>query len=356
MHVMETACDTSVGAERGISARAAETAADPDSCDYNVHCGDARAVAEVDDLDSGGDGDSHSDDARTEKVAANRNGSADGGAYAAEAAGDTGHGGGVGGDEPSIDALMPKAATNQASETDCDVRGGDGPAVGSDLSNLNRNSDAAVSGDSYTIIHNCSVIGSDSERLMGPSSVTAASSHLIAMAANGSAAATMAVDSDGVADGCDSDTAAGGTMIKAASSDSKAVSMNVSDVTWSATAWCGSEIAPGPGRADSDEINSRMAKSHEMHIIDDAFAVIGIFQILLVGLYCLPLVLPDRVSIMRLFHPGVMKLASWENLFIEPFHRSWLIDWMSKVPELSARDPRESVSGSAASLRSEVIF
>jgi hypothetical protein len=65
-----------------------------------------------------------------------------------------------------------------------------------------------------------------------------------------------------------------------------------------------------------------MAKSHEMHIIDDAFAAVAIFQILLVGLYCLPLVLPDRVSIMKLFvHPSVMKLASWENLFIEPVHR-----------------------------------
>ena len=65
-----------------------------------------------------------------------------------------------------------------------------------------------------------------------------------------------------------------------------------------------------------------MAKSHEMHIIDDAFAAIAIFQILLVGLYCLPLFLPDRVSIMRQFvHTSVMKLASWENLFIEPVHR-----------------------------------
>ena len=382
VHMMETASNAGVGAERGmISARAAETAADPDSCDGNVHCANAREVAKVDDPDSGGDGDARSNDARTEKVAANRNGSADGGAYAAEAAGDPG--GGVGGDEPGIEAHT-KAATDPASDIYGDVRGGDGPAGPYDLNNLNRNhdSDAAVRGDSYTMIHKCSIVGSDSERLLSPSSDAAVSSSLVAMAAADgcSATAAAAVDSavaNGEVDGCDSDTMAGGTVIKAASSDSQAVSVNVSDVTWSAAAWCGSEAAPGPGRADSDEINSRMAKSHEMHIIDDAFAAIAIFQILLVGLYCLPLVLPDRVSIMKLFvHPSVMKLASWENLFIEPVHRwragrtcsfflhyikpfydrfdlfhNWLMDWRLKG-ELSVSDPREF--GSAASLSSEV--
>ena len=79
----------------------------------------------------------------------------------------------------------------------------------------------------------------------------------------------------------------------------------------------GSSSRPGSGRLGRD-----LSKSHEMHIIDDAFAAVAIFQILLVGLYCLPLVLPDRVSIVKLFvHPSVMKLASWENLFIEPVHR-----------------------------------
>ena len=136
----------------------------------------------------------------------------------------------------------------------------------------------------------------------------------------------------------------------------------------------GSSSRPGPGRADSEEISSRMAKSHEMHIIDDAFAAVAIFQILLVGLYCLPLVLPDRVSIMKLFvHPSVMKLASWENLFIEPVHRwragrtcslflhyikpfydrfdlfhNWLLGWRSNG-EPRVRDSRESKYGAAAS-------
>ncbi len=66
VHMMETANDTFGGAVRGIGARAAETAADPDNGNGDVHCGDAREVAEVDDSDSGGDGDSRSDNALTE--------------------------------------------------------------------------------------------------------------------------------------------------------------------------------------------------------------------------------------------------------------------------------------------------
>ncbi len=142
---------------------------------------------------------------------------------------------------------------------------------------------------------------------------------------------------------------------------------------------CGSEAASGPGRAYSDKDTSRMAKNPNIHVVDDAFAAIAIFQILLVGLYCLPLVVQDRVSIMRLFvHPSVMKLASWENLFIEPFHRwragrtcslflhnikpfydrfdlfhNWLLGWRSNG-EPRVRISRESESGAAASPGSDV--
>jgi hypothetical protein len=137
---------------------------------------------------------------------------------------------------------------------------------------------------------------------------------------------------------------------------------------------CGSEAASGPGLANSDKDTLRMAKSPYMHVVEDAFAAIAIFQILLVGLYCLPLVLPDRVSIMSLFvHPSVMKLASWENLFIESVHRwragrtcslflhyikpfydrfdlfhNWLLGWRSNG-EPRVRDSRESKYGAAAS-------
>ena len=364
--MMETASDTVDGPECDIGARAAETAADQDHCDGDVHCGNAQKVVEADDPDIGGDGDVRSDDAYTEKVASNQNSSSDGGAYAAEVAACTV--GGVGG-EPGIDAHTTEAAADPASDTDGDVRGGDCPAGPDD-------SDAAVSDYSYTTINNYLIVGSVSEILMSHSSGTAASSNLVYdMAANGLA---TAVDSDavadGVVDGCDSDITTGGTVVKAVSSDSKAVSVGVSVVTWSEAACrCGSAAAPGPVRADSEEISSRMAKSHEMHIIDDAFAAVAIFQILLVGLYCLPLVLPDRVSIMKLFvHPSVMKLASWENLFIEPVHRwragrtcslflhyikpfydrfdlfhNWLLAWRSEG-ELRVRDPR------SASLSSDV--
>jgi hypothetical protein len=203
------------------------------------------------------------------------------------------------------------------------------------------------------------------------------------MAADGSAA-TAAVDSGavagGVVEGCDSDTTAGGTLVKAASGDSKAVSVGVPDVILLVAACrCGSEAASGPGRANSDKDTSRMAQSPDMHVVDYAFAAIAISQILLVGLYCLPLVLPDRVSIMRLFvHPSVMMLASWENLFIEPVRRwragrtcslflhyikpfndrfdlfhNWLLGWRSNG-EPRVRDSRESATGAAASPGSDV--
>jgi hypothetical protein len=77
--MMETASDTVDGPECDIGAHAAETAADPDHCDGDVHCGDAREVVEADDPDIGGDGDVRSDGAHTEKVAANQNSSSDGG-------------------------------------------------------------------------------------------------------------------------------------------------------------------------------------------------------------------------------------------------------------------------------------
>jgi hypothetical protein len=191
-----------------------------------------------------------SDGAHTEKVAANQNSSSDGGSYAAEVAACTV--GGVGG-EPGMDAHTTEAAADPASDTDGDVRGCDCPAGPDD-------SDAAVSDYSYTTINNFLIVGSVSEILMSHSSGTAASSNLAHdMAANGSVMAT-AVDSDAVADGvvdrCDSDITTGGTVVKAVSSDSKAVSVGVSDVTWSEAACrCGSAAAPGPGRADSEEIS-----------------------------------------------------------------------------------------------------
>jgi hypothetical protein len=208
-----------------------------------VHCGNARKVVEADDPDIGGDGDVRSDGAHTEKVAANQNSSSDGGAYAAEEAAYTG--GGRGG-EPGIDAHATEAAADPASDTDGDVRGCDCPAGPDD-------SDAAVSDYSYTTINNFLIVGSVSEILMSHSSGTAASSNLAHdMAANGSVMAT-AVDSDAVADGvvdrCDSDITTGGTVVKAVSSDSKAVSVGVSDVTWSEAACrCGSAAAPGRAR------------------------------------------------------------------------------------------------------------
>ena len=65
---------------------------------------------------------------------------------------------------------------------------------------------------------------------MSYSSNTAASSKLVAMAADGSAT-EAAGDSDAVADGgveeCDSDTTAGGTVIKAARSDSEVVAVGL---------------------------------------------------------------------------------------------------------------------------------
>ena len=141
-----------------------------------------------------------------------------------------------------IDAHTTKAAADQAIDTDGDVRGGDCD-----------DSDAAVSDYSYTTIDNFLIVGSVSETLMSHSSDTAASRNLADMAANGSvtAATVDSADRDGVVDGCDSDITTGGTVVKAASSDSKAVSVGVSDVTWSEAACrCGSAAAPGPGLAD----------------------------------------------------------------------------------------------------------
>ena len=89
------------------------------------------------------------------------------------------------------------------------------------------------------------------------------------------------------------------------------------------------------------------------------------------GLHCLPLVLPERVSIVRwLIHASVMKLASWENMFsIDIFHRwragricslflhcitptydrfgwfhNWHLNWGSKVQQ-RVSDSRDSESG-----------
>ena len=61
----------------------------------------------------------------------------------------------------------------------------------------------------------------------------------------------------------------------------------------------------------------------QVRAINDDCAVLAFVQILLlVGFYCLPLVLPTRVSISSLVHlPSVMKLASWKGLFIKLVHR-----------------------------------
>jgi hypothetical protein len=56
-------------------------------------------------------------------------------------------------------------------------------------------------------------------------------------------------------------------------------------------------VAFGSGWADSDgaQFLVKMDNGHDNRIADCVFALLAIFQILVVGLYCLPLVLPDRV-------------------------------------------------------------
>ena len=85
------------------------------------------------------------------------------------------------GDEPGLDAHMTEAAAGPASDHDGDARGGDGPAGRDDLNNSH--SDATVSGDSYTMFYSYLTVDSDTETLMNHSSDMAASSNLVATAA-----------------------------------------------------------------------------------------------------------------------------------------------------------------------------
>ncbi len=80
-----------------------------------------------------------------------------------------------------------EAAADPDSDTDGDVRGGDGPDGPDDLNNrIYRNSDAAVSCDSEAMNQSYLIVGSDSETVVNHSSDTAARSNLVVMAADGS--------------------------------------------------------------------------------------------------------------------------------------------------------------------------
>jgi hypothetical protein len=117
----------------------------------------------------------------------------------------------------------------------------------------------------------------------------------------------------------------------------------------------------GSGRADSDGAQNflKMENGQKPRFADCAFALLAIFLILVVGLYCLPLVLPDRVlkvCIMR--RPSIVKryyastqyqkpCASFlQNLdsFFDRVHLycNWLLAWL--------------VIGSGCSVISSVIW
>ena len=108
----------------------------------------------------------------------------------------------------------------------------------------------------------------------------------------------------------------------------------------------------GSGWADSDgaQIFLKMDNGQHNRITDCVFALLAIFQILVVGLYCLPLVLPDRVLSMS--QPSIMMrhyastqfqrtCASFLHYFasfFDRFHlfRNWLLAWLVLVSLLDA--------------------
>jgi hypothetical protein len=125
--------------------------------------------------------------------------------------------------------------------------------------------------------------------------------------------------------------------------------------SWSVTALDSVEpaaVAFGSGWADSDgaQFLVAMENGHDNRIADCVFALLAIFQILVVGLYCLPLVLPDRVLSMS--QPSIMKrhyastqfqrtCASFLHYFasfFDRFHlfRNWLLAWLVLVSLLDA--------------------